>query len=409
MALNQALSGINAAQSDLNVIANNIANAGTVGFKGSTAQFADIFAVTGLNLSATAIGSGAELTKVAQQFTQGDIETTSNSLDLAISGDGFFTINNGSGPQYTRDGAFHQDPNGTVVTADGSNLQVYPPNGAGGFDTSTLTNLQLNTAQSSATATSTITMSANLPASAALPADAPFNPSDSQSYTNATPLTIYDSQGGSHQATVYYVKTGNNTWNANLYVDGQSAGSQAVTFNSSGVMATPAGGNLVFTPVQPTNGATFPATMTVNLANTTQFGTAFSAGPTTQNGFQAGTLSNVDIGPDGVVTAYYSNFQSSQIGQVAMANFADPQGLSQLGNTTWAATGASGNAIMGTAGTGTFGSTNIQSGALETSNTSDTTAQLVDMIQAQQDYEANSQMLSTSDSLAQTLIQAVNH
>ena len=407
MALNQALSGINAAQSDLNVIANNIANAGTVGFKGSTAQFADIYAVTGSNLSATAVGEGAELTGVAQQFTQGGFETTSNSLDLAINGNGFFAINNGSGVQYTRDGSFHEAPTGFVQTTDGSNLQVYPPNAAGGFDTSTLTNLQLNTAQSNASATSNISISDNLPADAALPADTPFSPTDANSFTNSSSLKIYDSQGGSHSATVYYVKTGNNAWNANLYIDGQSAGSQAVAFNSSGVMITPASGNLTFTPVQPTNGAAFPATMTVNLANTTQFGTAYSPGPANQNGVQAGTLSNVDIDANGIVTAFYSNNQTVQLGQVAMANFTNPQGLSQLGNTTWAATSASGSAIMGTAGVGEFGG--IQSGTLETSNTSDTTAQLVDMIQAQQDYEANSQMLSTSDSLTQTLIQAVNH
>ena len=408
MALNQALSGINAAQSDLNVIANNIANAGTVGFKGSTAEFADIYAVSGLNLSSTAVGGGAKLTDVAQQFSQGDIETTSHSLDLAIDGNGFFAVNNGSGLQYTRNGAFQQNAAGFVVTADGSNLQVYPPNGTGGFNTSTLTSLNLNTAQSNAAATSTISISANLPASAALPTDTPFNPADSASYNDATPpLTIYDSQGGAHQATVYYVKTANNTWNANLYIDGQSAGTQPVTFNSAGVMTTPANGNLTFTPVQPTNGSTFPTSMTVNLSNTTQFGTAYSPGAINQDGFQAGTLSNVDIGPTGIVTAYYSNNSSSQLGQVAIANFADPQGLSQLGNTSWAATSASGVAVMGTAGTGEC--QDIQSGALETSNTSDTTAQLVDMIQAQQDYEANSQMLSTSDSLAQTLIQAVDH
>ena len=207
MALDQALSGINAAQSDLNVIANNIANSGTAGFKGSRAEFADVFAVTGLNLNATAVGSGARLTDVAQQFTQGDIQTTGNSLDMAISGNGFFAVNNGNGVSYTRNGAFRESASGFVQTVDGSNLQVYPPNGAGGFDTSTLTNLQLNTAQSSATATSAITISSNLPASATIPTTVPFNPSDATSYNNAASLTVYDSQGGSHQATVYYTKT----------------------------------------------------------------------------------------------------------------------------------------------------------------------------------------------------------
>ena len=406
MALNQALSGINAAQSQLNVISNNIANAGTVGFKGSTAQFSEVYAVTGLNLSSVAVGSGAELTGVAQGFSQGDLETTNGSLDMALSGNGFFIVNNGTGNQYTRDGAFHENANGYVVTADGSNLQVYPPNAAGGFNTSTLTNLQLNTAQSAATPTSTITVSSNLPAGATVPVTTPFNPADSTSYNNASTLTVYDSQGGSHSATVYYVKTGNNTWNANLYIDGNSAGTAAMTFNTAGTLVSPANGNLSFTPVQPTNGASFPASMSLNVTNTTQFGTAYAPGTINQNGFQAGVLDNVTIGTDGVVTAIYSNNQTSQLGQIAVANFANLQGLQQVANNRWVATQSSGTAVLGTASVGQFG--NIEQGQLETSNTSDTTAQLVNMIQAQQDYQANSQMLGTVNSLSQTLFQAVS-
>ncbi|GGA27776.1 flagellar hook protein FlgE [Dyella nitratireducens] len=406
MALNQALSGINAAQDQLNVISNNIANAGTVGFKGSTAQFAEVYAVTGLNLSSVAVGSGAELTGVAQGFSQGDLETTNGSLDMALSGNGFFIVNNGTGNQYTRDGAFHEDANGDVVTADGSKLQVYPPNAAGGFNTSTLTNLQLNTAQSAATATSTITASSNLPAGASLPVDTPFSPTDVNSYNNASTLTVYDSQGGSHSATIYYVKTANNTWNANLYIDGNSAGTASMTFNSAGALVTPANGTLSFTPTQPTNGASFPATMTLNVSNTTQFGTAYAPGTINQNGYEAGVLENVEIGTDGTVTAVYSNNQTSQLGQIAVANFANLQGLQQVGNNRWLATQSSGTAVLGTASVGQFG--NIEQGQLETSNTSDTTAQLVNMIQAQQDYEANSQMLGTVNSLSQTLFQAVS-
>lgn len=406
MALNQALSGINAAQDQLNVISNNIANAGTVGFKGSTAQFSEVYAVTGLNLSSVAVGSGAELTGVAQGFSQGDLETTNGSLDMALSGNGFFIVNNGTGNQYTRDGAFHEDANGEVVTADGSKLQVYPPNAAGGFNTSTLTNLQLNTAQSAATPTSAITVSSNLPAGASLPVDTPFSPTDANSYNNASTLTVFDSQGGSHSATIYYVKTANNTWNANLYIDGNSAGTATMAFNSGGTLVSPANGNLSFTPVQPTNGATFPATMTLNVTNTTQFGTAYAPGTINQNGYEAGVLENVEIGTDGIVTAVYSNNQTSQLGQIAVANFANLQGLQQVGNNRWLATQSSGTAVLGTASVGQFG--NIEQGQLETSNTSDTTAQLVNMIQAQQDYEANSQMLGTVNSLSQTLFQAVS-
>jgi flagellar hook protein FlgE len=406
MALNQALSGINAAESQLNVISNNIANAGTVGFKGSTAQFAEVYAVTGLNLSSVTTGSGAELTGVEQQFSQGDLETTNGSLDMAVSGNGFFVVNNGSGNQYTRDGAFQENADGYVVTSSGAYLQVYPPNAAGGFNTSTLTNLQLNTAQSAATPTSTITVSSNLDSTDALPTDTPFSPTDTNSYNNASSLTVYDSQGGSHQATIYYVKTGNNTWNANLYIDGNSAGTAAMTFNSAGALVTPANGNLSFTPTQPTNGATFPTTMTVNMTNTTQFGTAYAPGTINQNGYEAGVLENVEIGTNGIVTAIYSNNQTTQLGQIAVANFANLQGLQQVGNNNWVATQSSGTAVLGTASTGQFG--DIEQGQLETSNTSDTTTQLVDMIQAQQNYQANSQMLGTVSSLDQALFQAVD-
>jgi flagellar hook protein FlgE len=404
MALNTALSGINAAQADLNVIANNIANANTTGFKGSRAEFADIFAVTGLNLNSTAVGSGARLQDVAQLFAQGDIQTTNNSLDMAISGNGLFTIKDGSGIGYTRAGDFHADANHNVVTPSGGFLQVYPPNGIGGFDTSTLTNLQLISAQSNATPTSLVTMSLNLPAAGAVPVN-PFSPADASSYNAATPVTVYDSQGGAQSATVYYVKTGTNSWNANLYVNGTSAGSQAMTFDTSGNLLTPAGGNMAFGAVNLGNGSA-PLTLTLNLAKTTQFGTGYSPGTITQNGFAAGTFSSIDIDSKGVVTANYSNNQTAQLGQVAVANFANLQGLRQIGNNQWAASGDSGVPVMGTAGDGQFGA--IQSGALEGSNTADTTSQLVNMINAQRDYQANAQVLSTDSTLANTLFQAAS-
>lgn len=404
MALSTALSGINAAQADLNVIANNIANANTTGFKGSRAQFADIFAVTGVNLNSTATGSGVRLDSVAQQFAQGDVAVTNNSLDMAISGNGFFAVNDGSGVQYTRAGDFRKDSNNNVVTPGGAFLQIYPPNGAGGFDTSTLNPLQLTAAQSNATATVKVSMTSNLPANAAVPAN-PFSPTDATSYNAATPVTVYDSQGGSHQGTVYYAKTATNSWNASLYVDGVSAGTQPLTFDVNGNLATPAGGSMAFSPVNLGNGSA-PLALSVNVSNTTQFGTNYSPGAVTQDGHAAGTFTSIDVDSKGVVTANYSNNQSAQLGQIAMANFPNLQGLRQLGDSSWASSGDSGVPIMGTAGVGQFGS--IQSGALESSNTADTTSQLVHMIQAQRDYQANAQVLSTDSTLASTLFQAVS-
>lgn len=405
MALNQALSGINAAQSDLNVIANNIANANTTGFKGSRAEFADIYAVSGINLSATAIGGGTRMVDVAQLFSQGDIEATGNSLDLAISGNGFFTVNSGKGVAYTRAGAFHQDVNGNVVTNEGYPLQVYPYSTASNsFNTSTLTNLNLISAQSSAKATTAASITSNLPATATAPV-LPFDPNNPATFNDSTTFTVYDSLGAAHQATAYYVKTGTNAWNVNLYVDGNNAGSQALTFSSSGALATPASGILTFNPVNYGNGSN-PQALTVNMSLTTQYGTGYAAGNITQDGYPAGGLSSIDIDSAGVVTANYSNGQTSKLGQLAMANFQNLQGLRQLGNASWMSSPDSGTAVMGEAGSGQYGT--IQSGALESSNTSDTTQQLVDMIKAQRDYQANAQVLSTDNTLASTLFNAVS-
>jgi len=405
MALNTTLSGINAAQSDLSVIANNIANANTTGFKGSRAEFADLFAVTGLSLSSTEVGQGTRLQDVAQSFSQGDINTTGQSLDLAVSGNGFFVVNNGGGPTYTRAGNFQKSADGNnVVTPDGSKLQVYPSNGAGGFDTSTLTALQLNSGQGNAKATGLITVASNLPASSTAPTAA-FSASDSTTFNDATPVTVYDSQGGTHQGTVYYVKTATNSWDAHVMVDGQDAGKQSMTFDASGNLATPTNGKLTFNSINLGNGSS-PLALSVNVGKTTQFGTDYSAGTISQDGYQAGTLSSIGIDSKGIVTANYSNNQSSQLGQIALANFGNVQGLSQIGSAGWKAGTASGAAVMGSAGVGQFGA--LQSGALEDSNTSNTTEQLVNMIKAQRNYQANAQVLSTDNTLASALFNAVS-
>jgi flagellar hook protein FlgE len=270
------------------------------------------------------------------------------------------------------------------------------------WDVKRLAVSMLIAAQSNATATSSVTLASNLPASASVPTNA-FSTSDSTSYNDAAPVTVYDSQGGSHQATIYYVKTATNSWDANLYVDGQSAGTQPLTFDSTGKLTAPTNGTLAFNAVNLGNGSS-PLTLSLNVNNLTQYGTDYSAGSIIQNGFEAGTLSGIDIDQQGVVTATYSNNQSTQIGQVAIANFANVQGLRQLGDTTWAASTDSGPAIMGTASVGQFGA--MQSGALESSNTADTTAQLVDMIQAQRNYQANAQVLSTDNTLASALFNA---
>jgi flagellar hook protein FlgE len=401
MPFNIALSGLNAASSDLEVTANNIANTNTVGFKGSRADFADVFSSTGLNLSSTAIGSGVRLTGVTQQFGNGDIETTQNSLDLAISGNGFFTTRGTNGLAYTRAGDFQQDKSGYVVTPQGNRLQVFPPNGAGGFDISTMQDLQLVTTQSKAQATGSVQIAFNLPANASAPVTTPFDPADPTSFNQATPFTVYDSQGGTHNATAYYIKTAPNQWDVHLMVDGQDAGANSMTFSNTGSLQAPVNGQLSFSAVTVSPGAD-PIQLTMDMSKATQVGSSFATGAVNQDGFPAGQLSNIDISADGVVSARFSNGQSTPLGQLALANFANLQGLRQLGNTSWAESYESGQAVRGTAGSGKFGG--IQSGALEASNTSDLTSQLVNMIKEQRNYQANAQVISTDDKMIQTVI-----
>jgi flagellar hook protein FlgE len=407
MPFNIALSGLNAASSDLEVTANNIANTGTTGFKGSRAQFAELFNAAGPNLSATQIGSGVRLTNVAQQFTAGSVETTNNSLDFAISGEGFFTLRDGKGYSYTRAGAFQKDQNGFVTNANGQRLQVFPALSNGTFDSSTLTDLQLLGSQNAAKATGSVQMALNLPSNAVAPAT-PFDPvNDPSSYNQSTPFTAYDSLGATHNGTVYFVKdAAANVWNANLYIDGASTGaSQPLTFNSSGALVAPANGKLAFPAVSVSPGAN-PMQLTLDMSKATQFGNTYAASAINPDGYPTGILSSIDVSNEGVVQAKYSNGQTTSLGQLAMAQFSNEQGLRQLDNTNWAASYDSGTPIMGAAGNGTFGS--VQAGALEASNTADLTAQLVNMIKAQRNYQANAQVISTDNQLTQTIINIRN-
>ena len=406
MAFNIALSGLNAASKDLEVTANNIANTGTTGFKGSRAEFAELFNSVSGNLAANAIGSGVKLANIAQLFAAGNPETTGNSFDFAISGDGFFTMRDGKGYSYTRAGALHPDSSGYVINNAGQHLQVYAPT-ANGFDTSRLTDLQLSDAQSAAKATQSVAMTLNLPSDATVPTNAPFSPTDALSYNQAAPFSAYDSLGAVHNGTVYFVKdAAANTWSAHLYVDGVSAGApQTLSFTSSGALATPADGQLAFGALSVSPGAD-PMALSLNLSKATQFGNTYSLNAVDPDGYPTGTLSSIDVSSEGVVQAKYSNGEAVALGQIALANFSNLQGLRQLDSTSWAASFDSGAPIMGAAGQGTFGQVN--SGVLEASNTADLTAQLVNMIKAQRNYQANAQVISTDDKLTQTIINIRN-
>ena len=404
MPFNVALSGLNAATADLEVISNNIANVNTTGFKGSRAEFADLFAASNVGSGRTQAGSGVRLTDIAQQFSQGSIEYTSSGLDMAITGEGFFTLKTDAGYAYTRAGNFQIDQNGDVVSPQGGFLQVYPPNGAGGFDTGSLQNLHIESMTGAPQATDSATFNLNLPADATPPTVTPLDPNDPNSYNQASPFTVYDSLGASHSATVYYVNTAPGQWTANLYVDGTSVGSQPIGFDQNGVLTTPADGNLAFTGFTPTNGAA-PMDITINMSAVTQYGDTFDPGTITQNGYAPGKVTGIDIDANGTVSARFSNGQTKALGQLALADFENAQGLKNIGNTMWVETAQSGQVIRGAAGSGDFGS--VQSGALEDSNV-DLTAQLVNMIKAQRNYQANAQSISTDDKMTQTILNIRN-
>lgn len=404
MSFNIALTGLNAASSELAVTANNIANANTTGFKESRAQFADFFLANAYGVSDTAVGGGVRVAKVSQQFTQGAISVTNNSLDLAVSGTGWFTLAKDGAVSYTRSGQFGTDRDGFIVNSSGARLQAYPPvAGATGFDTANLSDVQLSTSDNPPNATTRLNTGVNLPAEATAPVTTPFSAADPSSYNNTTSVTVYDSLGTAHAANLFFVKSGTapNEWTVHTQIDGADVGAGTpVTFNADGSLATPAGGSITL-PAHPTTTGADPVSLTVDLSNSTQYGNTFSVNSLTQDGYATGRLSGIEVTQDGIVQARFTNGQATPLGQIAMANFANPQGLQQLGDTSWGETFASGPVIRGTANSSNFGL--IQSGALEGSNV-DITKQLVNMIVAQRSFQANAQMISTTDQITQTII-----
>ncbi|MDF3982117.1 flagellar hook protein FlgE [Luteibacter sahnii] len=404
-----ALSGLNAASTDLEVTANNIANVNTVGYKGSRAEFSQVYSVAGENLSATAAGSGVRVTNIAQQFGDGNLTQTGNSYDFALSGEGFFTLHDGSGYSYSRAGNFHPDANGFIVNATGQRVQVYPPTPTGGFNISSLSDLQITTGSAPAKASANIGLTANLPSTATAPAVTPFDPTNAQTYTNLSTFQAYDSLGATHTVNVYYAKNAtSNGWDVHMTVDGTQMKdangnplTQQLTFSAGGAIATPANGKLDFGPVSPNPGAQ-PIDLAIDVSKVTQFGDTFSTTAVTNDGYSAGKFSKIDVAKDGTVSAIYSNGATIPLGQLAIATFANNQGLRQLNDTNWVPSSESGQPIRGVANSGDVGV--VQSGQLESSNTADLTAQLVNMIKAQRNYQANAQVITTDNQLTQTII-----
>jgi flagellar hook protein FlgE len=424
MSFQQGLSGLNAASKQLEVIGNNVANANTVGFKQARAEFADVYANSLSGGGGTTIGIGTKLSTVAQQFTQGNVTSTSNSLDLAINGGGFFRMSNNGVITYSRNGQFQMDRLGNIVDAEGKILTGYAADTQGILQKGSPAPININTADIQPVASTAITGTVNFDSRKTPPAVSPFDPADPTTYNDSTALTVYDSLGNAHTIQSFFVKTAANTWDNyvtadGVLLDGLGGPGTAVgtlVFQNTGLIDTltttpvpPALPSITFNPtttipgvpptIVPTGGA--PVTVTLNYNTSTQFGSTFSINALSQDGYTAGRLAGFNTGADGTIVGRYSNGQSKTLGQVVLANFVNPNGLQSLGGNAWAESSTSGVPLVGSPSTGSLGV--IQSSAVEDSNT-DLTAELVNMITAQRYYQANAQTIKTQDAVLQTLV-----
>jgi flagellar hook protein FlgE len=444
MSFNIGLSGLYAANKQLDVTGNNIANVATTGFKSSRAEFEDVYSATKLGTGSKTVGNGVRLANVSQQFGQGDIGNTGNVLDMGIQGNGFFVLSNNGSLTYTRAGTFKTDSAGYVTNSDGTaRLQGYGVDENGKILNGVLTDLRIDTSNLAPKSTNTVSSTINLNSTATeidqTVATNKFDPSKPETFTKQFSTPIFDTQGNQHTMDQYMVKTGANTWDTYTLIDGRNPDGTSTTgtgavdpipstmsFDTSGKLvsvSTPVtppttpptatfGNDLKITNWTPgtvtdgvwkANGAAAdPAGVTISMASTTQFNADTARSIPVQNGFATGQITNLTIDGSGVLLANFSNNQTQAIGQISLASFANEQGLQPVGGTSWKETYVSGIPGYDSAQTGTLGS--IVSNSLEESNVN-LTNELVDLIKAQSNYQANAKTISTESTIMQTIIQ----
>lgn len=409
MSFQQGLSGLNAASKTLEVIGNNVSNASTVGFKQSRAEFADVYANSLTGSGSSQIGIGTKISTVAQQFTQGNISSTNNPLDIAINGGGFFRLSDGGAITYSRNGQFQMDKDGFIVNSDGKRLTGYTADTAGVLSTGAASELNINMSDLQPSATTAVEGTLNLDSRNTLLTAAGFDPTDPATYHSSSAVTVYDSLGNSHNVQSFFVKTGAGVWDVFTTADGVPTTAlptptSTLTFTGSGIAPTsvPALPTVGFAPTTGgvPNGAN-AVSFTLDYSNSTQFGAGFSTNAITQDGYTSGRLAGFNTSNDGTIVGRYTNGQSRVLGQVVLATFGNPNGLQALGGNAWDVTAASGDPLIGPPNSGSFGV--LQSSALEDSNV-DLTAELVNMITAQRVYQANAQTIKTQDQVLQTLV-----
>jgi flagellar hook protein FlgE len=407
------LSGLAASSDSLNVIANNLSNLNTDGYKDETLNFADVFnqmqGVSG-NGDPIQIGSGVQVVGQTSNYTNGTVTATGIASNLALQGNGFFVVQNtGNGEMsFTRDGAFSVNSQGELCTSQGQLVMGYPAVNGVVSTSVALAPIDVNQAANiPAVQTSTFSMDTNLNASAA--------PGDSYS----TPLTVYDSLGTQQTLTVTFTNTAPGSWNYAITLPASATGGTGTpTTLSSGTMTFDSSGNLT-SPASPIAGIQISGladgaasmNMSWNLTGpggvsyiTQQTGTSATTS-TAQNGYGVGTLTGYSVLSDGTVQGEFSNNQTMALGRVAVASFSNDQGLTQLGNNDLQATFASGSAVIGEAGSG--GNGTITGGAVEESNVN-LSAEFANMIVAQQGYDANAKVLTTMNQVSQATIQMVS-
>jgi flagellar hook protein FlgE len=412
-----AISGLQAHQTKMDVVGNNIANVNTVGYKSSTTVFEDTLSQLLRNGSAPTattagtnpaqVGLGVKVGEITTNFSQGSTQSTGRATDFMISGDGFFVTKQGSENFYTRAGSFDLDATGRLITPDGAILQGWTANANGVVNTNgPVGNLTIPFGQTIAPSASTDgTVAGNL---------------DSRAATGTavqTSITMYDSQGNPHALNYTFTKTGANAWSMSVlngttpmvFTDSTGAAlagsptTQTLTFDAAGNMTSPSSPSDLYLGTG--MGASWPGPIDVDLSGVTQFGgssTALAKTPVSGGGSAMGTLQSFSLGDDGSITGVYTNGKRQLIGQLALATFANPAGLTKAGNSSYRVGDNSGDPQVGTAGSGGRGS--LSAGALEMSNV-DLSQEFTGLIIAQRGFQANSKVITTSDQILQDLVQ----
>lgn len=393
MSFQIALSALQAINNQLDNISQNIANTGTTGYKSSRTNFAAMYASSSPN--------GVRAASTTQTLdVAGGLLSTGRNLDVAIAGNGYFMVKDSTGVMnYTRVGVFDVDKQGVLVDHMGRQVQGYGVT-AGNAALGNLGNLTVPTGQIPAQASTSVDFVANLSADWSVPANA-FNPTDSSSYNSSTVSVVYDSLGRQHTVTQYFVKTANNTVEVHYQNENTAVGTSMLKFTTAGQLDTAAS---TVAAVNLTPAGANALSVTFDYAGTTQFAGDTSTTTNASDGYASGTMVNVLVGADGSVNAQYSNGMVQSVGVIALATFPSDSGLTAVDGTSWQASAKSGAALIGTPGTGQLGE--LESQQLEQSNV-EVASELVDLMGAQRNYQANTKVISTQNEIMQSLMQVM--